>query len=61
MRASQLILERRHSYLSEPLLVDNYQCEKGIGDYMLNSNDEGEWLEYYFDDDNDDYPKITDL
>jgi hypothetical protein len=43
------------------LLVDNYQCEKGIGDYMLNSNDEGEWLEYYFDDDNDDYPKITDL
>ena len=60
MKTSQLMLERRHSYLSEPLLVDNYHCDTEIEDQMLSSSEDGEWMEYPLDDDNH-YPKITDI
>ena len=48
-----LKLERRQSYLSEPLLVDNYQCETGLnGDHLMveSSEDGREWWECNYDE-----------
>ena len=48
-----LKLERRNSYLSEPLLVDNYNCEPGMnGDQlMVDSSEDGrEWWECTLDE-----------
>ena len=48
-----LKLERNKSYLSEPLLVDNYHCETGMnGDQlMVDSSDDGrEWWECNYEE-----------
>jgi hypothetical protein len=46
-------LERSKSYLSEPLLVDNYHCETGMnGDHLMfeSSEDGREWWECNYDE-----------